>query len=210
MRKIHGLKLILIFVVLIMGGCAAPAAPSLTPTPTPTPEPTPASVPTLSEVQEIKNVIQTNVQDTTVQYLRESFWSKNDFAAIVENKGEFTSRLVDEFINTVSGSGKEVINPEITFNSQRRSITLNCEITGAISKTGNRYYATFGWLIRPLGLDFIDDDFGETEDGLFWEGDIDGTSTVIKAGFPHTGSAYKAWSHPTGHCHAHVWWEITP
>jgi len=78
MTKIHGLKLILMFtfVVLIIGGCAAPAAP--TPTPTPTPEPTPASVPTLSEVQEIKNVIQTNVQDTTVQYLRESFWSKND------------------------------------------------------------------------------------------------------------------------------------
>jgi len=34
MRKIHGLKLILIFVVLTMGGCAAPTAPSPTPAPT--------------------------------------------------------------------------------------------------------------------------------------------------------------------------------
>ena len=67
MTKIHGLKLILIFVVLIIGGCAAPAAPAPTPTPTPALEPTHTSVPTLSEVQEIKNVIQTNVQDTTVQ-----------------------------------------------------------------------------------------------------------------------------------------------
>jgi hypothetical protein len=198
-----GYLVLLVLSALALCSCApAPESPARTP------GPTPASVPTLAEVQETKNVIQTNVQDTTVHYIRESFWSDTHFAAIVENKAEFTSRLVDEFINTVSGYGEAVVNVEVTFDSEREATTLNCEVTGAISKTGNRYYATFEWLIRPLGLDFIDDDFGETEEGLFWEGDINGIATVLEARFPYTGSAYKAWSHPTGHCHAHVWWEF--
>jgi hypothetical protein len=189
-------------------GCPAPTpAPTTTP-PAPTQGPGPTPVPTLGEVQEMKNVIQTDVQDTTVHYLRESFWSDNDFAAIVENKDEFTSCLIEEFTNIVSSYRKEAVNPEVTLNSQRKSVVLNCRVTGAISKTGNRYYATFEWLIRPLGLDFIDNNFIETEEGLFWEGDIDGTPTVIEARFPYTGSSYEAWSHPTGHCHAHVWWEF--
>jgi hypothetical protein len=201
MRKFY---IVLLFLSALAVGSCAPVRES----PAPTPGPTSVSPPSLGEVQEIKNVIRTNVEGTTVHYLRESFWSDSDFAAIVENKDEFTSCVADRFVSTVSGYGKEVTNPHLTLYSERKSSIFSCKVTGAISKTESRYYATFEWLIRPLGVDFIDDNFTETEQGLFWEGNIDGTPTVIEASFPHTGSTYEAWNHPTGHCHAHAWWEF--
>ena len=74
-----------------------------------------------------------------------------------------------------------------------------------------KYSATFFWLLRPLGLDFIDSDFEESEKGLFWEGLVNGIPTSVSVDLPAIDrSVYEAWQHPVGHCHAHVWWEIAP
>jgi len=62
------------------------------------------------------------------------------------------------------------------------------------------------WLLRPLGLDFIDNDFSESKDELFWGGLVDNVSTTVKIMLPPKDSVYSAWHHPNGHCHAHVWW----
>jgi hypothetical protein len=101
-----------------------------------------------------------------------------------------------------------MVNPKVEFNPEKNTITLTCEIHGVVSKTGNKYYATFEWLLKPLNLDFIDNHFKETLNGLSWEGEIDRVPTKVICEFPYTGFPYKAWAHPTGHCHAHVWWEI--
>ena len=45
-------------------------------------------------------------------------------------------------------------------------------------------------------LDFIDDDFQESETGLSWDGCINNVPTTITLKFPRS----------IGHCHAHVWW----
>lgn len=72
-------------------------------------------------------------------------------------------------------------------------------------------HATFFWLLRPLGLDFIDNDFQESEKGLFWEGFVNGVPTTVTIQLPTVdGFVYEAWAHPIGHCHAHVWWELSP
>ncbi len=164
--------------------------------------------PKLEEIKKIKSTIKTEVQGATVYYREESFWTEEDFLRILENKDEFSFNCIDKFVSSVSTYGKEAVNLRVEFNSEENSTILTDEVYGAISKTGNRYYATFEWLIRPMELDFIDDHFEETEQGLSWEGKINGVPTEIICEFPYTGSPYKAWAHPTGHCHAHVWWEI--
>ena len=69
------------------------------------------------------------------------------------------------------------------------------------------YYARFEWLLRLLGLDFIDDDFKESANGLSWEGLVKGVPTTVTVEVPVIDSSvYRAWEHPIGHCHAHAWW----
>lgn len=160
----------------------------------------------IAGIEKIKDKIKTSVENKTVTYRKESFYSNQDFTIILKNKDKFSSQLVENLKNRISAHRGKVDNCKVKFNSKRTSTILTCNVLGVISKTGNKYYARFGWLIRPLGLDFIDNDFKETLTGLSWEGRIDGVPTIIKAKFPRTGELYKAWAHPTGHCHAHVWW----
>ncbi len=162
----------------------------------------------LEELDNIKNIIKTEVEGVIVGYQEESFWTEDSFLKILESKDEFSSNLVNKFCSTVLDYGKEAFNPRVELNPRKNSTILTSEVHGAISRTENRYYATFEWLLRPMGLDFIDDSFKETIQGLSWEGWIDGVSTEIICKFPYTGSLYQAWTHPTGHCHAHVWWEL--
>jgi len=82
---------------------------------------------------------------------------------------------------------------------------LRCDIEGAVSKSGNSYQSTFGWLLGPLGLDLIKDDFEESEEGLFWEGVVNSIPTTFTVELPVIdGAIYKAWAHSIGHCHAHI------
>ena len=47
-----------------------------------------------------------------------------------------------------------------------------------------------------------------SKEGLFWEGKVDGIPTSITIELPLQETAYKAWEHPVGHCHGHVWWTM--
>ena len=63
-----------------------------------------------------------------------------------------------------------------------------------------------GGMVGQRG-DFIDDDFVESEKGLFWEGFVNGVPATVTVELPTIDSfVYKAWAHPIGHCHAHAWW----
>jgi hypothetical protein len=203
MRKIHGLKLILIFVVLIMSGCAAPSPP---PTPTQTIE--------LTNLTQTKSIVRVETEGLVLHYQNESYWEEGQYPVILQNKAKFSSGLIAKFVEDVSRHGEkceDVANANVEFNEERKSTVLRCDIEGAVSKSENKYNATFFWLLRPLGLDFIDDHFEESKRGLFWQGSANGVPTTITVELPTIdGFAYKAWEYPVGHCHAHVWWEIAP
>jgi len=195
---------ILIIGVVLLGACATPPTPPappetpapITPTPTPTSPPEPKRV-ELSELTETKKVIETEAQGVTVYYQQESFYSDDDFLAILKEEDEFNSYLIEKFSSTVSSYGKEVNNARVELDSEKQSASLICNVNEVISKTGNRYYSTFEWLIRPLGLDFLDDHFKRSGNQLSWEGPANGIPTTILLTFP--GSI--------DNCHAHVWWE---
>jgi hypothetical protein len=206
MTKIHGLELSLIFMVLIVGGCAAPSAPS--------PIPAPAQTVEITKLTRTKSIVKTEIEGVVLHYQNESYWEGGQYSAILRNKAKFSSDLIAKFVEDVSTRGEkceEVANAYVEFNEGKKSTILTCNIHGAISRTGNSYHATFFWLLRPLGLDFIDDHFDESKSGLFWQGSVNGIPTTITVELPAIGGfVYKAWEHPIGHCHAHVWWELAP
>lgn len=153
--------------------------------------------------------MEVEAQGIVVHYRGESSWSQHEYYTILENKNEFSSELIGKFVNDLSKHSKHAVNTSVKFNKDKKSTILACQIHGAISKSDHRYYAVFSWLLEPLGLDFINDDFKESENGLSWQGLVSGIPTTLVVRLPVIDSSvYKAWEHPIGHCHAHAWWEM--
>ena len=135
-----------------------------------------------------------------IHYQKQSFWNKREFSKIQENKVTFKINQIKQFtqsLNTYSRTAK-AYNLEIEINESRKSTVLKCDIHDVISKTRNNYRAQFEWLLEPLGLDFIDDNFVKSETELSWSGLISGVPTDITLKFPAS----------IEHCHAHVWWTV--
>lgn len=187
--------------------------PTSSPTPTPTTPPTVQATPgraiELDELTRIRSTIKVKAKGIVLHYRDESSWREDQYPVIMENKAEISSDLITKFVDALSRHserGEHTVNAEVEFDESRKSTILRCDIHGAVSERDDSYYAVFSWLLRPLGLDFIDDDFGESEQGLFWEGAINGIPTTITVELPtidHT--VYEAWQHSIGHCHAHAW-----
>jgi len=158
---------------------------------------------------ETERIIKVEAHGIVLHYQNESFWSGDEMPRLLENKDEFSSKQIEKFINDLSRrgeGGEHAPNANVEFNEGRKSTILTCDIHGAVWEGGNSYHATFFWLLRPLELDFIDNDFEESEKGLFWDGSVNGVPTTVSVELPTIDSfVYEAWSHPIGHCHAHVW-----
>lgn len=162
----------------------------------------PAPSPRLEE-NAAKRAIRIEVEEVTLHYQETKAWSENYFSKIMENQSGFRSSQINQFNKTYKVSEE---NFEVMFNEEQKSTLLKCDVSGKISKSGGSYTATFLWFLDPLGLDFIDDNFDESNTSLSWNGTLNGVSTTIVIDLPPQGSIYEAWSHPVGHCHGHVWW----
>ena len=163
----------------------------------------PVSPWTPTAMAEEERMVKVEAEGVTLYYQAESIWNEGEFSTILQNRDSFTYDLIRKFTDDVSKQGdreERVANACVRLNEDRKSTIFTCDIEGAVRKNGSRYNATFFWLLRPLGLDFIDDDFEESEKGLFWEGSINGIPTSIAITLPAS----------IGHCHAHVWWELSP
>ena len=172
---------LLITLLVTVGGCAVPAeAPS-------------------GEVKgEIQQVIEIEVDGLVCHYMCQSFWGEAEFSDYFANQAQFKADFKQDFEQGLTQSDRPVSASDYSFSFDRasRSTVSKCDVRGAIAKSGNECRATFFWLLKPLGLDFIDDDFQESEPGLSWEGCINNVPTTITLKFPM----------PIGYCHAHVWW----
>jgi len=210
MRKILLIAGLIIFELLVVSCIPTPTpttpTPALTPSPTKTPV-VPEKTP-LAELTKIKCIISGEVEGLLFHYREESFRGQEDFAKILKNKTKFETEQIKQFKEDLSKYGERneyAKDFKIEFNEERKSVLLKCDVYNAISKSGKRYSATFFWLLRRLGLDFIDNKFKEIGKTLSWEGLIKGVPTTVTLRFP---AHVPAWGQPNGHCHAHVWWEI--
>ena len=134
---------------------------------------------------------------------------RSEFSEILENKEEFENVVIHclkEYLSRYGERREYAAGAEVIIDEKKKATVLKCDIHGAISESEGEYYATFKWLLVTLGLDFIDDNFKESKEGLSWEGEVGGIQTGITIKLPPQESVYEAWKHPVGHCHGHVWW----
>ena len=178
---------LIIVCLLIFFGCAQPP-PSLPPA---------APSPKSPLLRETKQIIEVKAVDQIVLYQCQSFWTEEKFSQLAEN--DLKARFKEKY-------NVDARDFEFRFNEASHSTITKCQVYGAISKSTDSYRADFLWLLSPLSLDFIDDHFEESNHGLSWEGEINGVLTIIKVECPLQDSIYKAWQHPVGHCHGHIWW----
>jgi len=199
------LSLLVAMLLATVAGCA----PVPTPLPAPTPTPPPAEAPLAKEEGELKRVIEVKAEGLIAHYLRQSFWGEEEFSSYFANQAQFQSDFKGDFEPGLAKDGVSASDYSFSFDSATHSTVIRCDIHDAISSAGEgKYRARFGWLLNPLGLDFIDDDFTESSSGLSWQGIVKGVPTTVTVELPTIDSfVYEAWGPAyCGHCHAHAWW----
>jgi len=106
--------------------------------------------------------------------------------------------------------GEYAVGADVEFDETKKATVLKCDVHDAIRESDGEYYATFKWLLSPLGLSFIENKFEESKGGLSWDGEVGGIPTSITIKLPPQESVYAAWERlpSPGHCHGHVWWTM--
>lgn len=160
----------------------------------------------LEALSPLRRVLVALVSEQGVWYVEEIVYSEQGFKALTSNWSSASIKLLGSFMSRILGYGISVKDISIKAIPANNTVVLTCFIRGCVWNTTTGYYADMSWLIRPFGLDFIDSGFTETNHSLEWNGVIDGVETTIIVSLPPQKTPYKAWQHPAGHCHAHVWW----
>ena len=184
--------LLIVMLLATVSGCAAPA-----------------EVPPAEEEGEIRRVVEVKADGLILHYLRQSFWGEKRFSNYLANQAQFRADFKQDFEKGLAQSDRPVSASDYSFSFDDATLStiLQCDVHGAISKRANKYYATFFWLLKPLGLDFIYNNFKESEKGLSWEGVVEDVPMTIIVELPTIDSSvYEAWADLIGHCHAHAWW----
>ncbi len=159
----------------------------------------------------LENYITVEVEGTVIHYQKQSFWNESEFSAIWENKEEFKNEVIPDFDEKMYHErGEYAVGADVEFDEMKKATVLKCDVHDAIRESDGEYYATFKWLLVPLRLDFIDDNFEESKGGLSWDGEVAGIPTSITIKLPPQESVYAAWERlpSPGHCHGHVWWTM--
>lgn len=199
------LSLLVALLLVTVAGCAPPP----TPPPAPMPAPPPTEAPPAKEEGEIRRVIEVKAEGLIAHYYRQSFWGEEEFSSYFANQARFESDFKDDFEPGLTRDNVSASDYSLSFDSATRSTVIRCDIHDAIRSEGEgKYRARFGWLLVPLGLDFIDDNFKEFTSGLSWQGFVEGVPTTVTVELPAIDSfVYEAWGPAyCGHCHAHAWW----
>ena len=148
-------------------------------------------------------------EETELVYQRQSFWTEEEFLDMWADKAKFESGFKAELEATSKNYRITTGEFEFCFDQESCSTIATCHIDGAISKRGKQCRGRFGWLLEPIGLDFINSNFEQSNHGLSWEGITSGISITIEIECPPQDCIYKAWQEPVGHCHQHIWWPIS-
>ena len=132
-------------------------------------------------------VIEIKAQGEILRYRKEFFYSEEYFSKIRKSRERFISKEINTFRRNLERYKRRAVNPKLEFSETEKSTILMCKVEGA--KEGSRYL--FDWLLKPLGLDFVESNFEETEKELYWEGKTSGVKTAISIKFPFVISTYN-------------------
>ena len=184
-----------------------PPKPSTAPTTTlmtPSPNTTTTAV-TAVFFSLMKRVITTSIKDSIITCTEWRYYSKPSLTT--QTIKALKEKITNEIMGTYSGINITNLSISVYPNN---TIKIVFAVSGKIWLSGNEKYADFLWLLTPLGLDFIENHFNETNHGLYWVGTLNNVSTEINVLLPKQATVYKAWGNTVGHCHGHVWWPAKP
>ena len=152
----------------------------------------------------LERIIVTGINGSVIQYREAAVYDEVAFKTIVKGWDEASDKVVDIVLNRYKGT--KIVDAKAHYIEGNDTIVVEFRVLGKAWSEDNRGYADFLWLLTPLRLDFIDSHFEETNEGLFWNGILDGVNTSVKVLLPPQSVPYRAWQEPIGHCHGHVWW----
>ncbi len=142
-------------------------------------------------------------------YQRQSLWSQEKSPNICADKTGYEADFRAGLETIAPKYRINVGESEFSYNQEGCSTTAKCCVDGAVSKSGAKYRGRFGWLLEPVGLDFINDNFEKSRTGLSWEGIINDITISIRVECPPQDCIYEAWQDPVGHCHQQIWWPVS-
>ena len=151
---------------------------------------TPSSIPEkieLGELKELERNIVIEAEGETLHYLEEKKWAENEFSRLIQEEDRFSSKQIQEFKATYDINAGDF---DVETDKKEKSTILKCSVYVKLDG-----WYDFHWFLRPLGLDFLDDDFARSERELSWVDSLDKIGMTILLKFP-----FKI-----NNCHAHVW-----
>ncbi len=155
-------------------------------------------------IKPVKMVIEARLVNIDIYVTQILYYSSSDFSIILNNWSIYKKMYLSN-ISRFYESGINITCRRVEYDIDRHTIIVSWVVKGAVWISNNRFGATFLWLLTPLNLDFIEDHFKESNDGLYWSGVINGVPTEIIIKLPPQREPYKAWGGDVGHCHGHVW-----
>ncbi len=138
----------------------------------------------------IEVTVEIQAEGKLLHYKRDSVYHEGDFSEIHTSLHEFSTETIKNFKNDVQRYNKEALNCLYTTDISKHSVTLTCDIQGAMYST-NSY--DFHWLLGGLPFDLYQ--FTQSEKELIYSGKVEGIPTTIQLTFDF----------PITHCHEHVW-----
>ena len=137
-----------------------------------------------------KVFIKVQPEGKILNYSKTSIYSVKVFSEISNTFSDFSHNEIENLKNDLKRYDKEGLNCSCTPDTSTNSVTLNCDINGAMYDK-NSY--DFHWLLGDLPFDLYQ--FTQKVKELTYTGKIEGIPTTIKLMFD-----YKI-----THCHEHVW-----
>jgi hypothetical protein len=162
----------------------------------------------LKEIKPDKILISMNVIENKliIEYKEIDKYSEKNYDAIKNHWNDFLKTRTAEIKDVYAHVNTEIENITVTRDDKNNTVLIKFDVGNEIWTSFNRTTADFLWFLRAWNLDFIQDHFTEKNNGLFWNGTINGVEVHISILLPPQPEPYKAWNEPYGHCHGHVWW----
>jgi len=159
----------------------------------------------LSKIEGISRIIDARIEGDKILFKMTIYYNVTVFNIIINNWDQYTHIITSELSMFMTRS-ISIKNLDIKYNDITFSVIITFDVYNAISRYGNECAARFTWLLRPLDLDLIYNDFKGYNNRLVWFGELNGVYYEVSILLPMQGKPYSKWSHPAGFSYVNVWW----
>ena len=127
----------------------------------------------LSEIKEIRRTIEVRIKDDIIFFKMTIYYNASAFNVIIDNWSQYTHSIVND-VSRFMEKPVNAKNLDIKFQNITFSVIVTFKVYNAISRYGNECSASFTWLLNPLNLNLIYNDFKGYNNRIVWYGEVNG------------------------------------